>query len=275
MTHPSIIAARAAIARIDAKLPEHERWHREHADEFDDARLNALIMRKALPIVRKVMVDQHPQGGRRFRFSDGSIDSYGDILEQRGWQLDRFKKNPVTYFNHNPSFIVGRWPRVAVEGDALYGDLQLAPLGTSDRVDEIIRLVEANLIVACSVGFLPLASTPLPSGGKRYTKMELCECSLVGAGANANALSMAKSLGISDATQRLVFPQQPPLTEVEVLADELGALTGRMERKFNDKLATIQTQRGASADLTLYVDEQINQLRAEMLDYIEQLRSEI
>jgi hypothetical protein len=77
------------------------------------------------------------------------------------------------------------------------------------RIDEIRRLVEADILRATSVGFRPLEDEPInvkdPWGGTRYKKSELVECSVVAVPANPNALSVAKSLNISPATVRMVF----------------------------------------------------------------------
>ena len=46
---------------------------------------------------------------------------------------------------------------------------------------------------------------PLRSGGSLFKKSELVECSLVAVPANANAISIAKSLGISVSVQDMIF----------------------------------------------------------------------
>jgi hypothetical protein len=72
-----------------------------------------------------------------------------------------------------------------------------------------------------SVGFAPFESEPLHkergSSGRRYKRQALLECSLVSVPANPNALALAKSLHISDATKRLVFYGKP--------ADKASSLT--------------------------------------------------
>lgn len=89
----------------------------------------------------------------------------------------------------------------------------LAPQGTSPRIDEIRRLIDAGILRAVSVGFRPSSYEPLNDGGGkaigyRFTKQELLETSLVAVPANPNALQVAKSLKISSATLDLVFAGQ-------------------------------------------------------------------
>jgi HK97 family phage major capsid protein/HK97 family phage prohead protease len=144
-----------------------------------------------------------------FILSDETPDRLGDIISATGWDLENFKKNPIALFNHHSDFPIGKWANLRVDKGALRGHLQLAPAGTSPRIDEIRKLIDAGILKAVSVGFRALESEPLqkgnPFGGERYLKQELVETSLVSVPANPNALSVAKSLNISSATLDIVF----------------------------------------------------------------------
>ncbi len=126
---------------------------------------------------------------------------------QDGWQLSNFKKNPIALFGHKSDFPIGTWKNLSVVDKQLRGELQLAPAGTSQRIDEIRALVEANILRAVSVGFRPIETKPRQESdwGVFFTKAELVETSLVSVPANPNALAVAKSLKISPATIDLVF----------------------------------------------------------------------
>jgi HK97 family phage prohead protease len=147
--------------------------------------------------------------GMEFVLSDATPDRMGDIIEVEGWELDNFKKNPIALFNHNANFPIGKWKNIKNGEGALRGHLELAPKGTSSRIDEIRRLIDAGILKAVSVGFRPIDSAPInkkdPWSGMRFTKQELVETSLVAVPANPNALAVAKSLKISSATLDLVF----------------------------------------------------------------------
>src|SRR5262252_6960031 len=147
--------------------------------------------------------------GMEFVLSDDSLDRMGDTISADGWQIDSFAKNPIALFNHNPSFPIGRWQDLRVDKNALKGRLVMAPLGTSNRIDEIRKLIEAGILRAVSVGFRDIESEPLdkknPFSGRRFLKQELVETSLVSVPANPNALAVVKSLGISPQTQELIF----------------------------------------------------------------------
>jgi HK97 family phage prohead protease/HK97 family phage major capsid protein len=158
--------------------------------------------------------------GMDFVLSDATPDRMGDIIEVEGWDLENFKRNPIALFNHNPNFPIGKWKNLRTDSDALKGYLELAPKGTSERIDEIRRLIQAGILKAVSVGFRPIDSTPInhkdPWSGMRFTKQELVETSLVAVPANPNALAMAKSLKISPATLDLVFAKTGRQNNVSV-----------------------------------------------------------
>jgi HK97 family phage prohead protease/HK97 family phage major capsid protein len=166
--------------------------------------------KKAPPIIHKV----HSDDGAGFDFvlSDATPDRFGDVIMADGWNIENFKKNPVALFNHLPTFPVGRWVGLHVKDGALKGRLEFAPLGTSPRIDEIRKLVEAGILRAVSVGFRPIESKPRGKSadgvsmlGELFLKSELLEASVVAIGANPNALAIAKSLKISDDTLNVIF----------------------------------------------------------------------
>lgn len=149
------------------------------------------------------------ESGMMFILSDDTPDRMGDVIVAEGWDLTNFRKNPVALFNHNPDFVIGMWKSLWIEGNSLRGHLQLAPEGTSARIDEIRKLVDAGILRATSVGFRPIDSEPRkssePIGGVTYKRCELIETSLVAVPANPNALAVAKSLRVSPGTIDLVF----------------------------------------------------------------------
>lgn len=145
----------------------------------------------------------------KFILSTAAVDRDGDIIEQTGWKLTEFRKNPIALFGHDSKMPVGTWKNVRVEGGELVGTLALADKGTSQVVDEVRALVEQKILKAISVGFMPTKYEPLdksdPWGGYRISKATLLEASVVSVPSNPEALSLAKGLGISEETRNLVF----------------------------------------------------------------------
>lgn len=162
-------------------------------------------------IIRKtntLKMSGHDAEGMEFILSDATPDRYDDTIDPGGWVLENFNRNPIALFNHNSDFPVGRWEKLGVDQLGLRGWLRMAPAGTSPRHDEIRALVDAGILKAVSVGFMPIESQSRKEsnrGGVHYSKQELVETSLVSVPANPNALAVAKSLKISDGTMNEVF----------------------------------------------------------------------
>tara|TARA_Y100001972_G_scaffold107350_1_gene136436 strand:- start:359 stop:1870 length:1512 start_codon:yes stop_codon:yes gene_type:complete len=145
------------------------------------------------------------QSGDKVTFiaSTDDVDRYSDIIDQKGWLLDNYKKNPVILFNHNSQALpIGRgYPRV--ENDKLMIDVEF------DMDDElgakIARKVKNGFMSAVSVGFNPkkaIERSDLPTEHRYYgergmffEQAELLEVSVVTIPANAAAIA-AKSLDL-------------------------------------------------------------------------------
>ena len=188
-----------------------ERDESDCQQEWDESRAGKAERTRALAgksIVHKTHVAPVVEG-KEFILSDESLDRMGDQIMSTGWDVTNFKNNPIALFNHNPNFVVGSWKNIRVVDKQLRARLELAPKGTSRRIDEIRALVDAGILKATSVGFKPIDFEQLdkknPFGGAKFTKQELVETSLVSVPANANALAVAKSLKVSSDTIDMVF----------------------------------------------------------------------
>jgi prohead serine protease len=153
-------------------------------------------------------------GVRRATFvaSDESVDRYGDIIRASGWHLDNFRKNSVLLYGHqDDSLTLGKVPMIGVEGTRLIAQVEWAAPGTTAFADSAWALLEQGMLQAVSVGFLPLArpNPMLDSDGHltgfEFIAQDLLELSVVTVPANANALRVAKSFGLSPAEMRRLF----------------------------------------------------------------------
>ncbi len=159
-----------------------------------------------------------------FVMSTDSVDRMGDIVEQ-DWSLETFRKNPIALFGHDHDRPIGVWKSVKKQGNRLTGRLELAKRGTSEFIDTLRSLVEQRVLRAVSVGFKPEKSEPLnekdPWAGFRLSGNTLFECSLVAVPANAEALSLAKSLGMSESARAKLFAKSGGPC-YEAACDQLG-----------------------------------------------------
>jgi HK97 family phage prohead protease len=156
-----------------------------------------------------------------FVASDESVDRYGDIIRASGWDLSHFKNNPVLLFGHDSSAVpIGKVSEIGVDGSRLVATAEFRPEGDSAAADDVYSALKGGFLNAVSVGFLP---TKAPNyiwkngdektgilTGFEFIAQELLELSVVPVPANPQALALARSLALSEATQRrlLVFDER-------------------------------------------------------------------
>ena len=170
-------------------------------DDFPDG-ISASVCQKKELSMRFIRGTQSLDDPLEFIMSDETIDSYGDIIVAKGWNLSNFKLNPIALWGHDHKSPIGAWEKVRVSGKQLIGKLKFAAAGTSEEIDVLRKLVEQRIIKAVSVGFQPIEYEEIdkenPWGGIKFLKSMLHECSLVSVGANPNALAVAKSYGLNE-----------------------------------------------------------------------------
>jgi HK97 family phage major capsid protein/HK97 family phage prohead protease len=242
-----------------------------------------------MTVIHKTVAERD---GLDFVLSDATLDRYGDVIEASGWDLKNFKKNPIALFGHSGSFPIGNWSNLRIVGGKLIGTLNFAAKGTSQRIDELISLVEQGILRAVSVGFRPLQSEPIdkekPYGGQRYTKQELLETSLVSVPANPAAIALAKSLQVSDETLVMAFGEQADVKRRDLTANGEQATTtsANLERSRADlqsrpkdiSMKTLsQRIEDAQADLTAKKDKLAELTGVDDLDNdaVEEVNSQI
>lgn len=241
-----------------------------------------------MTVIHKTVAERD---GLDFVLSDETVDRYGDVIEAKGWDLRTFKKNPIALWAHDSRSVIGIWENVRVEGKRLVGRLKFAAKGTSDRIDELISLVDQGILRAVSVGFVPKEAEPIdkerPYGPQRYKKSELLETSLVAVPANPAALALAKSLNISDETLVLAFGEQATKRrdlsatgeQADTTSAELARTRAVRQTQAKAPKMTTLSQRivDAQADLTAKKDKLAELTGAEDFDNdaVEALNAEI
>tara|TARA_R110000787_G_scaffold247598_1_gene353127 strand:- start:245 stop:994 length:750 start_codon:yes stop_codon:yes gene_type:complete len=167
-----------------------------------------------------------------FVASTSTEDRYGDVINQSGWQLKAYKRNPVVLFNHNPTELpIGRGIVEIKNGD-LHIDVEFDQ--EDPRAKAIERKAKAGFLNAVSVGFMPVDSKMRKdlekshpaysekSRGMYFGKSELLEVSIVTIPANSEAtLSSAKNMSsFSSLTIRdLIREEIKHILDVEIMED--------------------------------------------------------
>lgn len=122
--------------------------------------------------------------------STNSVDRHGEVVDNNGWDLKAFKKNPVILWGHDHNEpAIGVSKKTWVEGTGKKAKLMIQPLlhDVTEKAKAIKALVDMGVIKTLSVGFKPLESPD----GVTFTKNELLEVSMVNVPANADAMAMA------------------------------------------------------------------------------------
>lgn len=141
-----------------------------------------------------------------FVFSDETRDSYGTVFPVDGWDLDRFNKNGIAFYQHasyssDPDMAIGS-ARAWVDGKRLLGSITFEEKELNPTADKIFRKYLAGTLKGVSIRFNPLEQGRWGVGdeaidGKTPTyyfgRRELVEISSVSLPSNKNAL--VRSIG--------------------------------------------------------------------------------
>ncbi len=132
-----------------------------------------------------------------FIASTENADRYGDIINQNGWDLSKYRSNNIVLFNHNASALPIGKGFVDVVENKLMVDIEFDMEDT--QAAEIARKTKAGYLNAVSVGFNPIDATPRAmlekshpahgTSGQYFDRAELLEISIVTIPANGEAVN--------------------------------------------------------------------------------------
>jgi HK97 family phage major capsid protein/HK97 family phage prohead protease len=196
-----------------------------------------------------------------FVASTDAVDRMGDVIDQNGWKLADFRKNPIALWMHNHEAPIGVWENIKVEAGKLVAKLKLAALGTNATADMVRALIEQRILRAVSVGFLPIEYEPIKdakgqsTGGYRFTKVDLLEISVVSVPAQPEALALAQAKGMSATDLARFF--SPPGMEDPIFRERKSgppARTTPPSSTRNTKMTLAERIAAAEAELTKHKD---------------------
>jgi len=145
-----------------------------------------------------------------FVASTANADRYGDVINQGGWDLSKFRQNPVILLNHNANSLpIGKGVVDVVDGQLMV-DVEFDM--DDPQAKEVARKTKAGFLNAVSVGFNPIDSTPRSTlekshpahgqSGQYFDKAELLEISIVTIPANGDAVA-AKGYNMQNRTFKI------------------------------------------------------------------------
>lgn len=150
-------------------------------------------------------------------FSTDDVDRHGEIVDQKSWNLEDFKSNPVVLFSHkHDQPPVGRVISIGygMDGKSLEGTIQFA----ADQypfANVIWNLYRDGFMKAFSVGFSSGRVEMLSEGGVVLHENTLYELSTVSVPANAMALAKSKGLDISALEEKIKEVETETKVETE------------------------------------------------------------
>lgn len=92
-----------------------------------------------------------------FVASTSIVDRYGDVIDQSGWNLDYYKRNPVILWGHDSrSLPIAKSLSCSVVDGKLMNVMQFMTAEDYPFADIVFRAVLKGFISTVSVGFIPL-----------------------------------------------------------------------------------------------------------------------
>ena len=142
-----------------------------------------------------------------FVASTDAVDSFGEIVDQGSWDLERYKANPVVLFAHSSRDLpIGQCTRCEVVstigGPQLECTIRFLTEDKNPKAEQVWKMVRDSELRAVSVGFIPRSMRYEKRNGKDVYVLsdnELAEISVVPIPANPEALAKMKARAFTDA----------------------------------------------------------------------------
>jgi HK97 family phage prohead protease len=198
-------------------------------------------------------------GAISFVASTANADRYGDVINQAGWSLDKFRANPVILLNHNANSL----PIGKGEVDVIDGRLMVDVEFDMDdpQAAEVARKTKAGFLNAVSVGFNPIDATPRSmleknhpaygQTGQFFDRAELLEISIVTIPANGDAVA-AKGYDMQNRTFKLSNLKH--IIDVEMRDDVVVVTYAREDMPESDSMD--QDEEPMDEELAAYNDDE-------------------
>lgn len=171
-----------------------------------------------------------------------SINSYGFRTDVSGINLERFKKNPVMLYNHDPEKVIGKWKNITVTGNRLTAE---PVFDASDPfAAEIERKVNDGFIKGCSMGLMITRITKT-KGVDVATESLLLEASIVSIPSDENALvvyadeKQEKKLSINEFNKLFYNMETKEIDNSQLTVDNLQSQLKEKDSQIAELLAKI------------------------------------
>lgn len=219
-------AMQATAAADNSKISLKELWEQKADPDLSDKQ-------KMLQTIN-FKLGNFDDENRSFKAiaSTPMLDRQGDSIEQSGWVLDNFIKNPVIPWAHSYwDLPVARATEIGVVDGNLQMTVQFPPEEVYDFADTVWQMYRRGFMFAFSVGFIPIEYEGNWEDGYNFTKCELLEVSAVPVPANAGALVLAQKLGVMDNKHA-----KQMVSKIELALKNLKEASGMTEKQSTKKV---------------------------------------
>lgn len=167
-----------------------------------------------------------------FILSTDVEDRTGDTIDQNGWLLENYRKNPVVLWSHDHDEpAIGTCRNIRMEGASLVGTVKFATAEQNPFAETIFHLVAGGVINSGSVGFIA-KRFEIRERGLAFLEQELIEFSICNVPMNPQALARAAKDGFTlpalangtakseakgyDAVRQVMFDEAAAVRDLEI-----------------------------------------------------------
>lgn len=123
-----------------------------------------------------------------------SVDRDGDIVVASGIDIRSFQKNPVVLWQHDHKTPIARATQLQYTESGIEAEVLFPAAGVCAKSDEVYGLIQAGVVNASSIGFMPVDYDYDENlGGFMINESELYEFSFVSVPSNRDALITQRS----------------------------------------------------------------------------------
>ena len=165
--------------------------------------------RTASAHVREISKDVDETRTIDFIISDSTKDRHSTVVNQNGWKLENYLRNPVVGYQHNiygagmctdpnPDMVIGKAANVRLESGKLMASVVFEPAEINELAEKIFKKLKFGSLKAVSVGFVEIGEGRYGEGDEArgaksetyyFSGQELLEFSVVNIPSNPSAVA--------------------------------------------------------------------------------------
>lgn len=126
-------------------------------------------------LVREIPKDVDDTRTIDFIISDSTKDRHSTVVNQTGWRLENYLRNPVVGYQHNiygagmcvdpnPDMVIGKAMNVRIEGGKLMASVAFEPAEINPLAEKVFQKLKFGSLKAVSVGFIEIGEGKFGEG---------------------------------------------------------------------------------------------------------------